>query len=489
MTLTQIPMPKTGAQIKRDTRGFFDRAHKQGEVNADGLLAHGLAVLERAEGVRMFDNDPIVAARALLRGNTRTPRAKKLGVHEVELDSDAGKAVIRRGIANTQLAEVILFHSADPQVHMHLGNTVIDPKRLEWELDVFRRLINLDLKGTQATDDEYAEVLGERRSLIAGFADDRFSIAPLAFLARIADLAVTHINDGEEERDISPFVKNGHPSRYFREYDTFDDVVRGVGQYAHAARILYGPAAERLGYPQLSGDLYEQAIYVEERHIYDHVLAKLNDPQTKAVLEETKRRAKILRAKMADSLRAQGFEFEIEIREIKHRGKIMNKLSRKVAELCTIAQSEVPADKRESEREYFFKNKGLFSVLDFHDIVALRVKIKGKVTGDEYREIKGFIDEPSTRALDRAKQTVLNAIEDTFGRRAKIDAEHKKRDNGYEGLHFDITNTGVCNVEVQLKTEEWHLQAEHGGAAHFMYLGGNKGRNSLVSMLGDLFNH
>lgn len=489
MTLTRIPMPKTGAQIRRDTRAFFDKAHRQGEANAIGLLAHGLAVLDRAEGVRMFDNDPIEAARAVLRGRTATPRAKKLGVQNTELDSDAGRAALRRGIANTQLAEVILFHSADPKIHMHLGRSVIDPKRLEWELDVFRRLINLDLKGTQATDDEYAEVLGERRSLIAGFADERFSVAPLAFLARIADLAVTHINDGEEERDISPFVKNGHPSRYFREYDTFDDVVSGVGQYAHAARILYGPAAERLGYPQLSGDLYEQAIYVEERHIYDHVIGKLNEPETKRILEETKLKARVLKSKIADSLRAQGFDFEIEMREVKHQGKIMNKLSRKVANMCVIAQEGIPENNRISKKEYFFRNSGLFSVLDFHDIVALRVKIKGKVTGEEYMEIKGFVDEPSTRALDRAKQTVLNAIEDTFGRRAKIDPEHKKRSNGYEGLHFDITNTGVCNVEVQLKTEEWHHQAEHGGAAHFMYLGGSKGRNSLVSMLGDLFNH
>ena len=489
MNLAQIPTPKTGAQIKRDTRGFFSKAHKQGEVNARGLFEHGLAVLERATSVKMFDDEPIIAARALLRGNTNTPMAKRLGVFGIELDSDIGRAALRRGIANTQLAEVILFHSADPAVHMHLGRTVIDSNRLEWELDVFRKLIKLDLKGTNATDDEYAEILGERRGLISGVLDDRFSIAPLAFLARIADLAVTHITDGQEERDISPFVKNGHPSKYFREYDTIEDVVTGVGQYAHAARILYGPAAERLGYPQLSGDLYEQAIYVQERYIYDHVLRKLNDPSTKTILEETKRRTKILKAKIADSLRAQGFEFEIEMREVKHQGKIMNKLSRRVAEMCLKAQSEIPQENRIYEKEYFFRNSGLFSVLDFHDIVALRVKIKGKTTGDEYLEVRGYVDEPSTRALDRAKQTVLNAIEDTFGRRAKIEQEHKKRDNGYEGLHFDITNTGVCNVEVQVKTEEWHHQAEHGGAAHFMYLGGNKGRNSLVSMLGDLFNH
>jgi hypothetical protein len=70
----------------------------------------------------------------------------------------------------------------------------------------------------------------------------------------------------------------------------------------------------------------------------------------------------------------------------------------------------------------------------------------------------------------------IDALQLTSECEFAYDIEHVRKESGYEAVHIDahpVNGTNSVRFEVQLRTTEQHWIAEEGGAAHWMYIGGD----------------
>ena len=184
---------------------------------------------------------------------------------------------------------------------------------------------------------------------------------------------------------------------------------------------IYAPIANRLGMSKVKNELEELSFRYLEPRSYESLRSKVEARrrQTEGTIEDLKR-----------TLRAKLQEAQVPIVELEGR----------VKRLYSIAQ-KLKKQKIDLEQVY--------------DFVALRVVTK--TVRDCYAAL-GIIHNTWSPVPGRIKDFI--AI---------------PRPNGYQSLHTSVISERGTPFEVQIRTEEMHLQAEEGIAAHWKYKEGRVG--------------
>src|SRR4051812_44130546 len=184
---------------------------------------------------------------------------------------------------------------------------------------------------------------------------------------------------------------------------------------------IYAPIANRLGMSKVKNELEELSFRYLEPRTYESLRSKVESRrrQTEGTIEDLKR---TLRGKLQDA--------QVPVVELEGR----------VKRLYSIAQ-KLKKQKIDLEQVY--------------DFVALRVVTK--TVRDCYAAL-GIIHNTWSPVPGRIKDFI--AI---------------PRPNGYQSLHTSVISERGTPFEVQIRTEEMHLQAEEGIAAHWKYKEGRVG--------------
>src|SRR5512145_360690 len=190
---------------------------------------------------------------------------------------------------------------------------------------------------------------------------------------------------------------------------------------AQETRDIYAPIANRLGMSKIKNELEELAFRYLEPKAYEALRQRVESRRraTEGMIEDLK---KTITAKLAD---AQVPVIQIEGR-IKRLFSIHQKLKRQKIDLDQV-----------------------------YDLVALRI-ITSSVK-DCYAAL-GIIHQTWSPVPGRIKDFIA-----------------MPRPNGYQSLHTSVVSERGFPFEVQIRTEEMHLRAEEGIAAHWKYKEGRIG--------------
>jgi guanosine-3',5'-bis(diphosphate) 3'-pyrophosphohydrolase len=178
---------------------------------------------------------------------------------------------------------------------------------------------------------------------------------------------------------------------------------------------IYAPLANRLSLGKLRGRLEDAAFPYAFKNEYE---------ETKKILSERKeldeKHLHIFEKELEKKLNDEKIKFISIDHRIKHLYSLWTKLKRYEGEISKI-----------------------------HDVIALRVTVK---TVEECYGVLGAIHSIWKPLPGRIKDYIA-----------------LPKSNGYRSLHTTVlTGTGGI-VEVQIRTEEMHIEAEYGIAAHFAY--------------------
>ncbi len=282
----------------------------------------------------------------------------------------------------------------------------------------------------------------------------------LALAARLIDL-VQYDNTGI----ISEAEFTGlDPSKFY----VFDSR-RGRTEYeliGMAAKNIYSPIADLLGYRSLAGDLFQIYYYNVDRSTYDAVTASMSILQERIALTQHLLSAVV--AGLRQSLDADGYKYTIKVRENKHPGKVMEK-----------------ADRYSSSHTW----KGLHRVVEeLHDLVALTVVLHSRRNK--------LIRQTDFGHYERVASTIVRITGGLQQLRKGLkpdkmftDMVRKPKDNGYQSFHVDMEfeDPGLVGMEAIVRNRQMEEFAENGGAAHFLYKGSPQMRevySRLISEIG-----
>jgi len=358
-----------------------------------------------------------------------------------------------RALVNSILAETILYHIIDHKkidgCKYILPAAVNDPA-VKKEIVLFGKLTELDRKGAALS--EYIPLLNNGE-------------APLAILAKLADYAVTHNGENHLENFIS---EEGHP--IFRTYSSMAEAYESLRMDANAGERIYAPIAELFGHPELAGSILKHAFDVNHHDIYNFVMEKIKDAELQERLSCTRILVKELAKRIRKTLIGAGFDVVVIPRLMKHEGKIMRKVHRKIAK----RYNESEESKSMPFEDYLSTNIESFDITSLNDLVALRVIINklGKREIDSMEEGKKRIVMNNAMALIK---TNIEMLESISGSKYGYLIEDWNKESGYRAIHFDCypIKTNMLRFEIQLKTFKEHWIAEEGGAAHWIYIGGD----------------
>jgi len=390
-------------------------------------------------------------------------RAQEHRIVEKDIIENPGRSTYRAHL-NSRLAVTMLAHPIKTEAlnsGIELPDALADDEAKR-ELITYNALNDLNRRGAPLS--EYIPLLNN-------------GPAPLATLVMVADYAVTHSQDTDLENYINP---NGHP--IFRMYSSRKEALELLRMDAKSGEKLWAPIAELLGHPPLAGDILEHAYEVNYPDIHSFVNEKLRNDEMQEKLDITRSIAKSLARRLNKSVKGAGFDVEVIPRLEKHVGKIMRKVRKKMQKFY---------DKREGEDEHLdldeFIERHLhkFDLLKLHDLVALRV-IVNKFGG---REIDKMDEKDKKLAIEMAVgyiESNITALRLTSDSEFAYDIEYVKKESGYEAVHIDaqpVNGTNSVRFEVQLRTTKQHWIAEEGGAAHWMYIGGDSEFGRIMKQL------
>lgn len=361
---------------------------------------------------------------------------------------------VYRAWVNSVIAEIINYHLVDYRAlrenRMELPPALRDERVLQ-ELELFGKLTALDRKGAPLS--EYVPLLNN-------------GDAPLALLAKIADVAITHT----QHNILSDFVSNV-PHPLFRLYPSYQKAIEAMSADAKAGMQVYAPLAELFGHPTIAGDIFIHAFHVCHPDVYKFVIDQLNNGEIQEKISFTQEIVKLLIKKIESDLKKAGFGCVVTPRWKKHEGKMMNKIRNGFVE--EYKNSE--ASNLISLKDYVSRRFESYAITELHDIVAARVVL------DTYKEnsIDEMEDEEKKTVIDEANKIIkkhLDILIYSSGNAYVYDHKFYNKENGYRSHHFDVkpvTIRNSTNFEFQLRTREWHEVSEHGKAAHYYYIGGD----------------
>ncbi len=281
----------------------------------------------------------------------------------------------------------------------------------------------------------------------------------LALPARMVDL-VQYGRDGSvSEGEFSGL----DPSKFY----VFDSQ-RGRTEYeliGMAAKNVYSPLADMLGYRALAGDLFEIYYYNVDRSTHDAVTGALSILQERIALSQHVMGAVV--AQLRDALDREGYRYKIKVRERKHPGKVMEKADRYSRHTWQSIQAVVE---------------------ELHDLVAFTVVLDSKdgklVRPNDfahYERVAGMIV-----AITGGLQQLRAGLRPD---KMFTDMVREPKDNGYQSFHIDMAfeDPSYVGLESIVRNRQMEDFAENGGAAHFLYKGSPQMREvytRLVSKIG-----
>lgn len=214
------------------------------------------------------------------------------------------------------------------------------------------------------------------------------------------------------------------------------------------ARNIYGPLANRLGIWQLKWELEDRAFSYLQPDEYDTIARQLEEESSTRTA-----RVKAARDKLSERLGREGIRATVTGRP-KHIYSIHRKMKRK-----NVSLSEI------------------------NDVQALRVIIneddpeKPDLT-DEQRKEATFTQ--CYRAL-AVVHDIWTAVSDEFD-----DYIQQPKPNGYRSLHTTVKYDDKHFLEVQIRTQQMHAEAEQGIAAHWVYKEGGRTSPALSRQIESL---
>jgi hypothetical protein len=188
-------------------------------------------------------------------------------------------------------------------------------------------------------------------------------------------------------------------------------------------------------------------------------------------------------------LKSAGFDFKIEIRPVKNQGKLMRKICRIMHD--TSHKGE-PFDSLAMAEEVR-SNLDDIGLGKIHDWVAMRVTIVGY--HGRNKSIKGaFQQNEESEMYSYAKRIVDAAFHRTCTEYGITLGEFKyyeflEKLNGYSAGHWTfpyLNNRPFLTSEIQLNLSRWDILSRHGGAAHYLYIGGDR---TIVENLGRAYHN
>lgn len=184
--------------------------------------------------------------------------------------------------------------------------------------------------------------------------------------------------------------------------------------YALETLELYAPVAYRLGMHQLKGELEDLAFpYAYPKAYLD--IRKLSGP----TYEQCSVIAQLMREKVEDLLKKQNIQAQTDARP-KHRYSLWKKLQRYNNDLSQI-----------------------------YDLVAVRIIVD---TLETCYKVLDIIHHQFPPVAYRIKDYIAHP-----------------KPNGYQSIHTAVKDPNGQIVEIQIRTQAMHEQAEYGIAAHWMY--------------------
>lgn len=396
-------------------------------------------------------------------------KACSVGIVEPKVIADAPRDMKRAWI-NSDLAEIILYHVVEFERAKARGiplPTALCDEAIQRELTLFSELTRLDRSG--------AELRAYRPVLNNGH-------APLALPARQADYAVTH--NMEERLEGLVTMEGSTMSPIFRMYASAEEARQSMRAEAKAGELIYAPTDELFGYPLLAGDTLQHAYSVNHRAIYDHVMKSLGADQLQSQVMFTRFIVENLAQLIEMDLAGRDITATIMSRPEKHPGKIMRKIYRLLRYEWKDSEEK---QKGMALDDYIDAKVGKFDLATrLNDMVALRV-ILDKFRGEDVDALEaetglGPMGEVNTTILDTMDRLLGNLLHD-FDHAF----EFKDKGNGYKAFHIDvepIDEPRATRFEIQAKIWLWHDVAEHGGAAHHYYVGGNR---EFMDMVADTY--
>lgn len=266
----------------------------------------------------------------------------------------------------------------------------------------------------------------------------------LGTLARCVDIAQYGPDGIKAEVELSHLDR----TRFYH----FDNTT-GLSEYrhvAHVARMVYAPLADLLGYRQLAGDLMEMSYFHLDPEKYREI--KLHLDLLAEEIAATKRLMAAVLPQLRAILTAQGYRFEIRERQIKHLGKVMEKVDR-----------------------YSRKDGGTIEehTKRVHDLVAFTVILDSKngrtITQndmEDYRNVATII------AGLVSAITPLRSNGDY--EKLYTDMISEPKSSGYQSYHVDMEfeSTELVGLEAIVRNRMMDEYASRGGAAHHLFKGG-----------------
>ncbi len=443
--------PKLATSI--DVAQAFCLSHGRAEgQRAVNVFAHQKRVLDEAERVQIVERD-------IIDNSTDIPRAW----------------------INSDIAEIILYHSLRPDKFPGLFElpAPLQLERLRREISCFDMLVQLD-RDPRSMEDKIKDYGGWLK--INGMGRP-----PLALQARLADYAVSHGTDSH----LQDFVYGG--DSVFRTYPREEDARTSAESEAVAGERIYAPIAELFSYLSLAAQILEHAYSVNYPHIYAYVNDFLSNSITQSQIEFTQREATRVCESIQSTFRSIGIEAELSLRPIKSKGKAMRKVKRKLEEEYLVLAERDSRIRDISIEEYIRRNLERFDMrARFSDLIAVRLIVDAVKIGGERIVLSQLTDDLQTILMQAAKSAIETHLRilsvQTLG--FTYMHEYKKRENGYATDHYDVkyAHPQGTNWEIQLRTRAQNERAEGGLAAHDLYVGAHAElRTVLVEQYGNIF--
>ncbi|MBU0527528.1 hypothetical protein KKE92_03545 [Candidatus Micrarchaeota archaeon] len=330
---------------------------------------------------------------------------------------------------NLQLASVILAHVFRRNSSNKADFPTEDFARFPYVMEgfnTFNALRNNDLSNQDP--DEYKRLLAE---------------PSLGLLARMIDLPQYGMGSHRSEGEL----RHLNPGRFY----VFDGS-HGKSEYeliGEAAKKVYSPLADLLGYRTLAGQLYQLYYYHVDKSTYDAVIKSLFQLELRIAATSTLCDYAI--SLLSYELQHKGYKFSINRRLAKHPGKVMEKTDRY---------------SRESGR------KIPDIVSNLNDLVAFTVVLRSRngklITQNDVHEF-----EDVARIIVKIVSS-LHPISHAGRSNMFTDMVTHPKPNGYQSFHVDmpLEGTEVVNLEAIVRNGRMEEYSKTGGAAHYLYKGG-----------------
>jgi hypothetical protein len=329
---------------------------------------------------------------------------------------------------NLRLANVILAHVFRQSKTNKRDFPIVDFQRSKLVMDGFSTFNALRDNDLSTQNPEVYGKLLEKPSL--------------GLLARLVDITQYGLEGPLSEKELAPL----DPSVFY-----VYDLSRGKTEYdmiGTAAKQIYSPLADLLGYSRLAGNLCE--IYYQNVDPQTHaevarMLLTLHDR-----IENTRLVAGSVISDLRHFLDGADFKYTIKMRPGKHPGKVMEKVDR---------------FKREKGQHIYT------TVNELNDLVAFTVVLHS-CKGNPIDQ--NDLDTYAMVARMILKITMRHEHVDQVPE-SKIFTDHitNPKPNGYQSFHADIPLSGdLVNMEAIVRNTRMEEYARSGGAAHYLYKGG-----------------